>query len=333
MACDTYILVGLQTVFQSIQSIRYDYPAFDNHRYNILQSTRYRSPEHIKDMERKLLQYCKILTEKKNIKSVIKDLITIFNDVGLINEQANLLRIMFHLTKNNNCLIKAGDMYVWGMDNADVGYTLYDLYLQRTNPQFYERYKYTINNMSNNRFPYTFDTTDYHLEIINLTDRYNAIAGIILYFNQYHMIDEIISAKFFLNIINNKIKNYTSLNKDIKYPYKEELNNINNMLAQALSFNENNITVNEFAITLDKTQEQAYLNLINAYISDKKYDKALEIYNNYCLNNNKNIAETISSMLWATSDMYAKRNMVYRAIKYQQYASEYDLEKSGGNNA
>lgn len=282
-------------------------------------------------MKKKLLQYCKILTEKKNIKSIVNDLINIFYDVGLVNEQANLLRIMFHLTNKSEYLLRAGDLFVGSMDNADIGYALYDLYFQKTNPQFYERYKYTLSKMTNNQIPFTIDTTDYSDGIINLTDRYNIIVCIMLYFNQYHMVEDILSAKIFLDIIKDKITSYSD--KNIQYSYKEELYTINKMLVHTLTLNEDNLKINELALSIDKKQEQAYLNLINIYVSDGQYDKAFNVYNDYCKNNDKPPARTVSEMLWAVDKMYAKRNMIYRAIKYQKYVSEYDLEKSGGNNA
>ena len=206
----------------------------------------------LKSMRKNLLNICeKIIKTKKPLK-IYKELLTIFDGVGLLNEKASFLKKIWHITHKNELLVQAGDIYIEYLDNPHDAYLTYDLFFQKTNPQFYSRYKYSINQKGYQEFTPLFDGSNYFSDLVRLLDKYYSIGQIMIYFHQYKMFDEIIKAKPYLNEMKLQIENFVQTHPIEDYPWENEINDFNKYISNILSKTENNNNINYFAIELNK---------------------------------------------------------------------------------
>ena len=218
------------------------------------------------EAEEILHKACSGLLEIGNLSYIYSDLITIFANVGMLNEQVYCFEMLFNSADNNE------------------------------------------------------------INIVNLLDRYRAIAQIISYFNQYKMFESVLYANEYLQKLEKIIYDFLKDNTNINDYYKNEITEIKNYIAEGLSLNEYNLRINELAIELNPDCEQAYLNILEDYISNNDLNIAYEFYDKYCNQFNKYKEISVPDMLWQLSSLYHDKNLHFKSVKYQKYAAEYELE-------
>lgn len=273
----------------------------------------------------KLLDICKKIVKTKNLSSIYKKLIPVFENVGLGHESVSFLKKLWHITKDINYLVTAGDMYLNTLDDASSAFEAYDLFFQRTNPVFYMRYKYALFKNGYKNLLSEFDNFNYYSQLILLLDKYYTLGQIILYFWQYKNYDELLQAKEYLHIIKSQIESYAEKHSKEEYPWKEEMEGFNKYLASKLCLTEHNNNVNLFAVELNSDEKQAYLNIIDDYIENNNYDIAFDFYNKSHNILQKEKANTIPDMFWNLSNLLAENNYYYKSVSYQKRAIEYEL--------
>lgn len=279
-------------------------------------------------MNKQLLKYAKKLTTNKNPLSIYKELETIMYNVGLYEEQVGLIKNIWHITKDNDLLLTISDIYAGLSNNYNAAYDMCNLYFQKTNPYFYERYMTLLNRRGYNEFEPKFDMINYSAPVFQYIDKYSAIIYMMVYLNQEKKLQELLELTSYLKTIDSQIYEcMLRLSDKEKEVYKIVIS-CNNHLSELLSQNEHHNDINKFAIKLNPYNEQAYLNIIDDYISDGKKELALDFYNsNYVKVFKKNEISTLIQLYWSISDVYSSKGYKFKAVQYQKYAIDSELNK------
>ena len=245
-------------------------------------------------MSKKIFDYAKKLTTNKNPLSIYRELERIMYSAGLFQEQIGLIKNIWHITNNNELLLKAGNICATVYNNFDMAYELCNLYFQKTNPSFYEMYMSILNRKGYNEFTPKFDITNYSATVFKVID------------NQLQ--------ECMLRLSNNEKGVY---NKVVT---------CNNHLSELLSRNEHHSDINKFAIKLNPENKQAYLNVIENYITQDKKELAIEFYNDeYCTQFKSATSNSVVSLYWNLSDIYADIENYYKSVLCQQSAINIEL--------
>lgn len=278
------------------------------------------------DMSKKLLDCAKKLTAKKNPISIYRKLEKIMYNAGLFQEQIGLIKNIWHITNDEDLLLKISDIYANAYENYGAAYTFCNLYFQKSNPYFYEKYM-TILNKKYDEFKPEFDITNYSAPVHQVIDKYTAIVYIMVYLNQEKKLDELLELIPYLSVVDSQIYEcMLRLSNNEKQVYNI-VRTCNNHLSELLSQNEDNYYINKFAIKLNPKNKQAYLNIIDKYVNHHKYELALELYNNqYTKEFSKVKTNSIIQFLWIINEEYASLQSYFKAVKYQKYAIDYKLE-------
>lgn len=274
-----------------------------------------------------LLNVCKKILDTKNPKNIYKKLADIFYDAGLVAQKAEFIKKIWHITCDDEDLLKVGDIYLEEAFEAEPAYQAYDLYFQRKDPMLYIKYKYSLCDKGYGELHPKIDKLNYFSEIVKLLDKYFAIGRIIIYFYQYNEYDAILKAKDYLDKAFTNIENYVETSEFEDYPFIEKLTEFNKKLSEVLSKTEQNIEIIYLAIELDPEQKDAYINLIDYYVQNSNYEDALYAYNSAYKIFEKDKVKSIPKMLYIMSNIFAERNYFYKSVMYKKLAIEYELEK------
>ena len=277
-------------------------------------------------MSKKIFDYAKKLTTNKNPLSIYIELERIMYSAGLFQEQIGLIKNIWHITNNNELLLKAGNICATVYNNFDMAYELCNLYFQKTNPSFYEMYMSILNRKGYNEFTPKFDITNYSATVFKVIDKYSAIIYIIVYLNKQKKFNEILELIPYLSVIDNQLQEcMLRLSNNEKGVYNIVVT-CNNHLSELLSRNEHHSDINKFAIKLNPENKQAYLNVIENYIAQDKKELAIEFYNDeYCTQFKSATSNSVVSLYWNLSDIYADIENYYKSVLCQQSAINIEL--------
>lgn len=207
------------------------------------------------------INYAKKLTTNKNPLSVYKELERIMFDAGLYEEQIGLIKNIWHITNDNNLLIKICDIYANVYNNFEVAHKFCDLYFQKSNPMFYYKYMTILNKNGYNEFSPNIDTTNYSAPIFKNIDKYTAIIYMMVFLNQEKNLDELLELVPYLSIIDAQIYECMLRLNDKEKEVYNIVATSNNHLSDLLAKNKNHKDINKFAIKLNPKNEEAYSNL------------------------------------------------------------------------
>lgn len=280
-------------------------------------------------MSKKLIDYAKKLTTNKNPLSIYKELERIMYSAGLFREQIGLIKNIWHITSDNELLLKAGNISAAIYNNFDMAYELCNLYFQKTNPSFYEMYMSILNRKGYDEFVPKFDIVNYSAPVFKVIDKYCAIIYIMVYFNRQKKFDELLKLIPYLQVIDEQLYECILRLSDKEKEVYNIVVDCNNYLSDLLSQNENDDCVNRFAIKLNPKNKQAYLNVIENYIAHGKRGLAIEFYNDeYCAQFKSATSNSVVSLFWNLSDIYADIENYYKSVLCQQ--SAINVELGGG---
>ena len=140
--------------------------------------------------------------------------------------------------------------------------------------------------------------------------------------------DGILELNKYLKIVRNKVILISNSYKNNNY-FMDDIEATNKHLSQILSQTKSNIRINQLAIELDKTNQQAYINIIEYKLEKGEKEAAIQFYNSTYINqfNNSLGCNNIESLAWIISDYYRDKCLFYDSIKMQKYALETELDK------
>ena len=281
-------------------------------------------------MSKKLFDYAKKLTTNRNPLSIYRELEKVMYSAGLFKEQIGLIQNIWHITNDNELLLKASRIHASVYNEFGMARDLCDLYFQKTNPYFYEMYMSILNNQGYNEFVPRFDVTNYSSLGFKFVDKYSAIIYIMVYLNRQKKFNELLELIPYLSIIDNKLQEcMLRLSNDEKGVYNIVMN-CNNYLSELLSRDEHHSDINKFAIKLNPQNKQAYLNIINDYIAKGSNELAIKFYNDkYCTNFKSKISKSIVDLYWNLSEIYSDMEDYYKSVLCQQSAINIELGIGG----
>ena len=281
-------------------------------------------------MSKKLFDYAKKLTTNKNPLSIYRELERIMYSAGLFQEQIGLIKNIWHITNDNELLLKACNICAAVYNNFDMAYELSNLYFQKTNPLFYEMYMSILNRKGYNEFTPKFDIANYSAPVFKVIDKYSAITYIMVYLNKQKKFDEILELIPYLSVIDNQLHECMLRLSDNEKGVYNIVTSCNNHLSELLSRNEHHSDINKFAIKLNPKNKQAYLNVIENYIAQDKKELAIEFYNDeYCTQFKSATSNSVVSLYWSLSDIYADTEDYYKSVLCQQSAINIELGIGG----
>lgn len=281
-------------------------------------------------MSQKLFDYAKKLTTNRNPLSIYRELEKVMYSAGLFQEQIGLIQNIWHITNDNELLLKAGNICATVYNNFDMAYELCNLYFQKTNPAFYEMYMSILNKKGYSEFTPRFDVTNYSSPVFKVIDKYSAIIYMMVYLNQQKQFDELFELMPYLSVIDSQLYECMLRLSDKEKEVYNTVVSCNNHLSDLLDKNESNIEINKLAIRLNPQNKQAYLNVIENYLAQDKKELAVEFYNDeYCSQFKSATSNSIVGLYWNLSDIYAVIEDYYKSVLCQQSAINIELGIGG----
>lgn len=273
-------------------------------------------------MSNELINLLSKIETEENCQNIYETLIPVFSDEKMYEEQIKLLENLYDITNNPEYLEQIGDIEKNNIKDKDRAQKTYYKYLSETNPSFFKKLKDTTE--------IEIETKTYTIQEKNLLliiDRYATITSLMIYFHNKNMLTELFEASKYTDKIIKTIENYVQEFKNIEIKPFERIRQYNQSLSNKLSENKNNKEINELAISYDKNNESAYLNIIDIMINEKKYDEILEFYNTKYTKIFFNMPEAkkASDIIWFLSDKYYEKSDYYNSLLRKKIAINLEL--------
>lgn len=267
------------------------------------------------------------LINGNDIIETYESLAKLFDETGMYQEEAGILEKIYNLTNDCSYFISIGDIFAQKMENYDFAQKLYEIYLSKAHPKFYEKYSYVLDKLGmSGHNPNEIE--EIKTEANYLADRYVAGIYILVLLNQRKEYDTILECaeklKIFEMEINSKYKDNTDCLNDII--------DAKNFLAGELANVKHHNDLNGLAMYLNPDYEVPYLNIIDDLLTYENYSDALSFYNNiYAVKFDHSQKDSSIDLCWFMSDRYNAYGQAFDAVRFQQKAIELELSTKEEN--
>lgn len=279
-------------------------------------------------MKNQLINSLNKLLDGQDILETYTFLVKVFEETGMYQEQAGVLEKICNITKDYSLLLAIADIFAEKIQNYAFAQKLYEIYLSKAQPVFYQKYSYVLDKLGmslkgNSEFQ------DERNILLELSDRCVAGIYIMVLLTQRKEYDVLVECGFKIKCFENYIKEESK-----KYEDTSCLNDIidaKKHLSRELSKIDHHNDANGLAIDLDPEYEAPYLNIIEDLLTYKNYNEAIDFYNNvYAPKFNQESKSSYIDLHWFISDKYGAYGQPYNAVKFQQMAIELELGKREG---
>lgn len=266
----------------------------------------------------KILSYAEQVFDGTNLLEILQDLKDIFSKNSLFYEETACLEKIYHITFEPDLYKEIGNIFLYKLRDKKSANMAYNTYLYHSMPEFFSNYSESSENEQPEYFEETRDT-----EIIHLCDKFEVLVFIIIYLHKIKQYDGILKASEYLKQAKQLINDYKESNPSNTDAYYPRITAIEEHLSDILSTTCNNNDINNLAITLNKSNQKAYINIIDDMLFSQNYNNALDFYNDfYCPNFNTAEQYSITDVCWIISDYYRDIYNFYDAVKLQKLALE-----------
>lgn len=280
-------------------------------------------------MKESLIYFCNAIIEEDSI-SLYTSIADFFQRFNYTDGYINTLQAIYDTSGDSSYLIKIGDLLHENGQN-DFAFFCYSKYLKDKNPYLYKK----LDSAKPEFFYYNdsraqFSTEPTLIKLINKNVLLTHLTNLALIYNLIDIVPELINK---INIIKDQINIY------IKFPGKKfeiKINDINDIveviddyrfLSDALSNIKHHNDLNKLAITLNKKNRLAYLNILDDYIVYDNKQNAIEFYNSaFCSEFDVESVSNYEQLYIIMNKFYLEIGDYYKAVYYQKLIIEEGLK-------
>lgn len=239
-------------------------------------------------------------------------------------EKAGCLEKLWHINNNNNLILEVANILANKLNNFKAAQQAYNHYFYANHPKVFNEYKKNAEKLGANDFV-AIEIEDFSNEIVKIADKYNMLVYVFKYAH--------------------KLKNYSFIEKEHKYLYEleieakkvfkqydktsetymKEIEDAKNHLAMILATTKNNLEMNLIAIDLKNYNEDAFINVIDWFLSNNQNDDAINFYNKYASLYNINQAVNTIDVCDFLMKKYNDKRDYYKILKFQKMSLEFEL--------
>lgn len=239
------------------------------------------------------------------------------------------LEKIWHLNKDSSILINLADIISKELQDERTTCLLRAMAFYNYSPDVFIKFLKSIKLDDNfiKEIEYESSTTPWIL----LSGRYLIHSYLMIFATKKKELGLVMDLSKNLMKLDSEIQNYLAQNDldcaDEHNDYLRSKNSLSEVLAEIEHHND----INHLAISLNPNNENAYLNILEDYVTYKNYDEAKNFYNNqYATKFNKIPFDSIIDICWFLSSYYSKKYEFYKTLVYQKLALEIELQEKEG---
>lgn len=277
-------------------------------------------------MKEKIIGYVKKLDSSKSIKKVIKELSSLYEENKMYDLLAPCLIKLANCSKDYKLYEKIADIYQFKLRNFEEALYFYNRYMQKKDLDFYKKYATTIKHRGFSEVDIVFDLTEDNIKLRELCDRFDLLISLMLFLHKLGEYNLILDMKAYLFKFRAKIVEFIKTHRLLNLACRDDSKKNENYLADILARTKNNIDLNRFAIELAPMIKWAYINILEDYIFNKRYQEAIEFYNKfYAPQFRISMEKGVEPIAWHISDFYANERDYYMSVLYKKLSCEIHL--------
>ena len=276
------------------------------------------------DSESLFLYYARSIIDLDKPVLIYKELMQIFEEENMFQEQAGMLEKIYNLTLEPYLFEKIGDIALNKLDNNTLAMCAYTKYISLLNYNFYKNFKQVLE-INKFKLPNILEENQ-NLELQILIDKYVVIVYMMIFLLRHKKIKTVLKLWNNIKYLKKKIEKINSNEEAI-----EDIDNSGMYLSHLLSEMKHHNEINKLAIYLCPENKKAYFNIISNLMLHNKYQEALDYYNDVFVQAFKTNMkfDAFPQLCWFLSDRCHQIRDFYSAVAWQKKAIEIELDSMG----
>lgn len=287
-------------------------------------------------MEEKVLNWAECLKNGNNVLDVFKNLEKVLEENGLYKELAGCKEKIWHLNGDDTKLKEMAFLYREKLEDYDMGYLINLLYLRRTDRALYDEILSCIEGKGGNELiPDLDDNSDKFSELWKIADRFCGLEYIIIFLFSRKKYDDVLKFIPYLDSVKKLAHEFSEKHPEVDPDDMLDIEDSEKKLSDLFASYTDDIELNKLAIKYNKSNEKAYINILENYINNEKENDALEFYNKDYRkefdneeaedDDRKYKAEFFVDVIWEVSKYYYDNFDLYKSLYFEQKAVEYEM--------